>query len=245
MRGGEFIFNNINFYEKRVRIQERPEIPKAERNITLIDIPGRNSPLTKWDGSYLPIEFELSLVLKATNPEQAIEEYNWITAQLQEPTYEMANFYFDPNYYYRVRFSEISLTYQTQYIEGVPFKAKVECSPIKFNLSGIYPQDVQNNSFLFNLSQVEAKPLIEFEGEGDVELNFNGNLFSFKELQDGKYGFDAEMGEVYQILDDKYLSIGTKYHSRELPILIKGQNAISWTGNIHQMQITPNWGAIV
>lgn len=245
MRGGEFIFNNINFYEKRVRIQERPEIPKAERNITLIDIPGRNSPLTKWDGSYLPIEFELSLVLKATNSEQAIEEYNWITAQLQEPTYQMANFYFDSNFYYQVRFREISLTYQTQYIEGVPFTAKVECSPIKFNLSGIYPQVVQNNSFLFNLSEIEAKPLVEFEGVGEVELNFNGNLFSFKDLQEGLYRLDAEMGEVYQVLDEKYLSIGTKYYSRELPVLQKGQNAISWTGDIRQMQITPKWGAIV
>lgn len=245
MRRGEFIFNNINFFENRVRIQERPTIPKAERNETAIEIPGRNTPLTKWDGSYVGIEFDLSLVLKATDPDLAIEEFHWIAEQLQEPTYEFAKFYFDENYFYKVKFKELTLTYQTQYLHGVPFTAKVTCAPVKYNLMGLYPQFIQKNSVLYNLGGIEAKPLIQFEASGDVSFNLNGDFFTFKGLADGIYNIDSEAGEVYQILDGAYLSISQKYYNNTFPILKKGKNSIAWDGAMNHITITPRWGAIV
>lgn len=246
MRSGEFIFNNINFYEHRVYIQERPEIAKAERNETEISIPGRNLPLTKWDNTYLPIEFTLSLFLKATNPEQAIEEYNWISSKLRTSTYELAKFYFDERYYYSVKFTEITLTYQTQYIEGVPFTAKVKCSPIKFDLSGIYPQSFNNPSQYYNTGTIISQPLIEFAGSGDITFWVNGNEFIFKGLLNGEYGMDSEIKEVYQIVDGQYISINSKYFSKShFPELEIGENTISWTGNVTSAKLTPRWGEVI
>ncbi|EAG2419273.1 hypothetical protein AB1L63_000483 [Listeria monocytogenes] len=246
MRDGEFIFNGINFYENNVYIQERPEIPRAERNETLVEIPGRYLPLTNWDGTYLPVEFTLSLFLKAQNTETAIDEYYRITSKLQDSVNHLAKFYFDENYYYSVKFTEITLSYQTNHIEGVPFTAKVTCSPLKNDLSGIYPTVVENGAKIYKMNSSISQPLIEFSGSGDITINVNGNEFVFKDLLQGNYAIDSEVREVYQLIDNAYVSINNKYYSKNaFPFFDLEENTISWSGNVLKVQVTTRWASVI
>ncbi|EHO7821346.1 TPA: hypothetical protein LWK74_002250 [Listeria innocua] len=246
MRSGEFIFNDINFYENNVYIQERPEISRAYRNETIIEIPGRYTPLTKWDGTYLPVEFTLSLFLKARKPETAIEEYYNMTSKLQDSVSRLARFYFDENYYYSVKFTEINLSYQTNYIAGVPFTAKVTCSPLKNDLSGIYPTDVENGTKIYNINTSISQPLIEFTGSGNITITVNGTEFVFKNLLSGDYGIDSEVREVYQVIDSNFVSINNKYYSKNsFPFFDLEENTISWSGNVSEMKVTPKWANVI
>ncbi|EDN7878497.1 hypothetical protein [Listeria welshimeri] len=246
MRSGEFIFNDINFYENNVYIQERPEISRAYRNEAIIEIPGRYTPLTKWDGTYLPVEFTLSLFLKARKSETAIEEYYNMTSKLQDPVSHLARFYFDENYYYSVKFTEINLSYQTNYVAGVPFTVKATCSPLKKDLSGIYPTDVENGTKIYNINSSISQPLIEFTGSGNITINVNGAEFVFKNLLTGDYAIDSEVREVYQVIDGNFVSINNKYYSKNsFPLFDLEENIISWSGNVSEMKVTPKWASVI
>ncbi|HAO6068083.1 TPA: hypothetical protein IQB01_002910, partial [Listeria monocytogenes] len=124
--------------------------------------------------------------------------------------------------------------------------AKVTCSPLKNDLSGIYPTVIENGAKIYKMNSSISQPLIEFSGSGDITINVNGNEFVFKNLLQGDYGIDSEVREVYQVIDSAFVSINNKYYSKNIfPFFDLEENTISWSGNVSKVQVTTRWASVI
>ncbi|EGP6975232.1 hypothetical protein I0K22_002774, partial [Listeria monocytogenes] len=80
----------------------------------------------------------------------------------------------------------------------------------------------------------------------DITINVNGNEFIFKNLLQGNYGIDSEVREVYQLIDNAYVSINNKYYSKNaFPFFDLEENTISWSGNVSKVQVTTRWSSVI
>lgn len=239
------VASNQSLARKRVFIQNRPEIPTPERNVEYVPIPGSDRPLTVWDGSYLPVDIELEMVLVASNRETIINEYRSVRQLLDSSVHAPCQFYFDPDYIYFARFSNINRKGKYDYNQALPFSMTMNALPIKRLASGMLDVPIANGTVMYNPELHESLPRILFKGSGNITILVNGIEYIFKGLVDGNYGIDSEIQEVYQITDSVNISINTKYYTHSYPSLGVGENTISWTGNASNVLVMPRWGAVL
>ncbi len=81
----------------------------------------------------------------------------------------------------------------------------------------------------------ESEPIITIFGNGNIELYVNNQSISLKEIT-GSVTLDSEMQNAY----NGAASMNNKMQG-EFPILILGENNITWLGNVTRLEIQPNW----
>lgn len=112
---------------------------------------------------------------------------------------------------------------------------KFRVQPFKYELDEISATLTESGKNIINNGNTTAKPIITIKGTGTIELIVNDNkLFS--------YTFPEEENEV--IIDsqkqDAYLGtiLKNRNMSGEFPIFNKGNNIITWNGNIESIEVS-------
>lgn len=140
----------------------------------------------------------------------------------------------EPNKYYIARINK-SIDYN-RLLRYRTAKVTFRVQPFKYemNETEIHANAEVQSVSVVNSGNYTAKPLITIEGKGTVELSVNGDYVC-------RYEF-PENGDTV-ILDsekqDAYLGETLKNRSMtgDFPILRKGANTISWSGEIEGMRI--------
>lgn len=108
-----------------------------------------------------------------------------------------------------------------------PFRYFAENSAISLTQNG---GTVQNNGTRY------SKPIFEIVGTGDISINVNGKNFEIKGLSDSQ-----------KIIVDssKYITYSGSelFHNRtvgQYPFLNVGENVVSWSGNVKNVEISRN-----
>ena len=86
-----------------------------------------------------------------------------------------------------------------------------------------------------NMGTFESEPIITIFGSGNIMLYVNNQNVSLKEII-GSVTLDSEMKNAYNgatLFNHKMIG--------EFPILILGENNISWLGAVTKLEIQPNW----
>ena len=137
--------------------------------------------------------------------------------------------------------------WEGQIIEEVAFNAisndlceaniNIECKPFKRK----YPKEnaitLTSGGTVKNPGNVNAKPKISIAGSGNIGLTVNGNLFSITNVVDGVVlDCDARLA----LNDDETASVMEKTDG-DFPVLIPGDNTVSWTGTVTSVTIEPRW----
>ena len=208
-----------------ILVNELPPIIKASRDINKITIPGRDGFLTEDLETYgETVKACECTILDITMVDQVLA---WLDGSGE------------------VIFSnQLSRKYQACIINQIPFNRIMrkwykfivifDCQPFAKMLTNAV-QTLTSPGVVFNTGTYKAKPVIKVNGTGTIDLSINGDVIRLTNVV-GYVTIDSDLMDCY-----KDTLLQNNNMSGNFPELIVGPNAISWTGSVTSVEITPNW----
>jgi phage-related protein len=215
-----------NSKDKNIIVNRLPDDIKPERNVDVIEIPGREGFLTVDYGTYKSKVKTVEATLKNGNVDDVIA---WLTGEND------VIFSSDTSKKQKaVIINEIQLSRMLT-TKFKRFVINFRCQP--------YKEALENNILTLTAPEVinnpgtsKGNPVIKIYGTGDITLTINGNNIYLYNVVD--------YITVDSILQDSYKDTVLKNNDMllgEFPELLPGANAISWAGTVTKVEITPNW----
>ena len=106
-----------------------------------------------------------------------------------------------------------------------PYKKSIADDLITLNASGT----------IYNPTGNVSNPIIKLYGEGIITLTINDNTINLTNIN-GYVTINSDLMDCY-----RDTQLYNNYMVGEFPTLEVGNNAISWTGSVTKVEITPNW----
>ena len=142
--------------------------------------------------------------------------------------------------------------YQARIVNQIPFEKILRGNPhrsfaVNFRCFPFWYLDNVETIRLYTSTQiiqnpgsVYSEPVIQVFGSGDITLMVGSTIVELNGV-DGSITIDSVLKEAYK---EDALGTSTLQNEKmtgEFPVFRPGANAISWTGNVNLLQITPNW----
>lgn len=232
-----FTFNNKhNFGDMDCMIVKPIQIPTAKENVEYETVEGRKGTLTIKTGTYKDITIQIDLQLNYINTYET--DYKEKIQAVTEWLYNIKNnkLIFDDNKEkcYLVKAIEIGEfeDYKKFYSR---FTVKFICEPfLQYVNENI--REINNGEVVFNFGSVETGPTIELqlpEKTQNIQITINNNTFQLKNVK--KYVYIDSNLLMCKNEEGNIRTIG------DFPILQKGNNTITWTGNINKFMLKNNF----
>ena len=92
-----------------------------------------------------------------------------------------------------------------------------------------------SGSTITNPGSVYSEPIITVTGSGDITLMVGTTIVELTDV--------AQNIVINSVLKEAYkgTALMNDHMSGDFPVLKPGQNAISWSGNVTQVVVKPNW----
>ena len=217
------VFNNLNSSKDLgLAITDMANIPVANETIEMV-----NGYIIR-TGEYLPIE--LPITFRSKNLKNIIDHQEEILDWLYNVKDNKLILSFMPNRYYIVKnvvVDNISRDFDKYNTISVTFTLE----PFKYD---IYDKTMilTKSEKIYYMGNAKGKPKLKIYGSGNIELTINYETIQIKNIDE------------YVELDSKFLLCLNKNQqskSRDMsggfPILTKGINNISWTGNVTKIEL--------
>lgn len=235
---GEFNLLSFNFGGKNsyddfgILISKRPSIPSPKRRISFIDIPGRDSTLRFDEGTFEDITIALECSVKdSSNITSKIDDIKaWLFTAGESDL--IFSFQDDKKYIAQV-VNQIDFK-QVFKIFG-EFIIIFNCRPFKY-LVAKQVTTLLTSGIITNIGTIYSEPIIKVYGTGNGMLTVGTQVINLTGIS-GNIVIDST-------IQDAYTADGSNLNNKmsgEFPILNVGNNPISWSGGITQVEITPNW----
>lgn len=219
-----FYFNNISSTDY-ISIETLPTIVRAAKDITKLEVEGRDGFLTQDLGSYKSTIKNVECRIRNLDDIEFI--CNWLTGSGE------AIFSNEPDKVYKV-----SIINQIEFTKIVrEFKKFIiifDCQPYKYSLNNSIVT-LKAVGTIYNGGSTISKPVIKLYGTGAITLTVNGINVILTNIVD-YVTIDSDLVDCYkdtQLMNNNMLG--------EFPIFNVGNNFISWVGNVTKLEITPNW----
>lgn len=225
-------YNNQNSNDLDLIIEKTPDIPTSNIEYDTIEIDGREN-LTKVKG-FSDISFKIDFAYFAT-PEEYLMKKARIDTWLLNSIGKYLTYSLDEFTSYKVKQVSIDVTTTTSRILR-HFSVTFTCQGLKYMASGLKPIDVMSSGIILNnFGSYEAKPLLKIYGNGNITVTINNTSFTVKNVSNYVI-VDSEIKECYK--DSTNMG---KNMTGDYPILLVGENTISWTGSVTNIELTPRW----
>lgn len=224
-------FNNLNSYKDlNLNINDYPIIPSPQKDINFIPIEGRDGDLTEDLGTYkdIPIPITFDVDERVNIKEKCRQIRKWLIGEIKDN----ALIFNDDRYYlYKVKSCVINDGIEREIRILGKFTASFICEPFSYAINGLETLEFTTPITLYH-EGYKSKPIITLYGSGDVQLMVNSNTISVTV---------DEYVTINSVLEDAYKGTQLSSIDGEYPVLIEGENNISWTGNITKVLVVPNW----
>ena len=228
----KLIFNNIHSEELGIIVVEGPPEILAQEEYEEIDIEGRNATLTINKGTFPNIE--KSFILTTINLDQDI---NLIIEKIKTWLFNIKDnklLYAIQNRYNIVKKIVIEEDIKTTFEEYGDFKVKFVCEPFYYDLLEKNITVTQKQTIISNNGDFASSPRIIIYGTGDLQITINDTTVQINNVDESV------------LLDSKlFLCLDKDNNNKSIdmignfPLLDKGKNTITWTGNITKLEISP------
>lgn len=230
-----FYFKGVQSLENRLFITEKNTYAGAARDVEFIQIPGRNGELLIDNKRFnnVVIEYGVAVLEGSKNiAEIAHDVKGWLASDVGY--YELKDSY-DPNYY---RFAAYVDQFNLDQELPALGKAKIvfKCKPLKYLISGKNTITMISPGTITNPEQFPSSPYIKIIGSGNITLSINNVNYIFRGV-DGYIEIDSETMNAYKGTSSQ----NSKMFTPMFPEFKKGENGISWTGNVSSVEIKPRW----
>jgi len=225
----EITFKGTTASSKSVTVLKYPEIVKPTLRVETVKVPGRDGELTlSGTPSYEAMVLECECMVPSVDKISAAAA--WLTGRGDLVLGNDPDYAYDAQVIDEIRFEKILRGHAHRRFT-VPFL----CQPLKKKATTEPNIELTAPGTVVNIGHVPSRPLIKIEGSGNVVLAV------------GAYSL-AITGISTSILIDSDLGMataGTVNESYKVsgawPLLVVGNNAVSWTGTVSKVTITPRW----
>lgn len=222
-----FTFKNISSKDY-LGITKLPSIFKAEKDISLIEVEGRDGFLTQDLGSYRSIVKTVECIIKDLSQIDFI--CSWLSGSGE------VIFSNEPDKIYKATIkNQIEFTQLVSTYDYHEFIIQFECQPHKYSLTNNLITLITTPQTIVNSGSASSKPIIKVFGTGAITLTVNSNIVSLTNISEYII-IDSEMMDAY-----KGSSLCNNQMYGDFPILEVGNNAISFIGTVTSIEITPNF----
>lgn len=236
-----FEYKGVNSRDMHLHIENDISFPTPEADLEFVEVLGRDGDLVIDNKRLKSVSFSLPVRL-ITPPGVSVEETatrigEWLRSDVG---WSPLRFSGTPEFdYIAISYEQFDIQETlTNYGRTVltftlkPYKRKRGAD------KGIIMSQEQ---VLTNPYRTHSSPLIQVQGDGNIEIKLNhGRWIELKNV-DGSISIDSELMEVYKGNTPQYskmTNVGT------FPKLQPGMNMITWTGDVRRITITPRWETI-
>jgi len=220
-----FYWKNISNNTKKLITSEQPMISKPERRIEKIKIPGRNGFLTIDEETYE--SFIITMKCHFHTDADQDDILAWLDGAGKLSLDNVREY--DAIVRNAIKLSKVTEQYRE-------FLVKFECQPlVKDILETEYEVTGTPDTMTIADATANMYPTMEITGTGNVAITINGKTFNLTDM-DQKYTLDCDLKVITNVaganISDKMLY--------DFPVLIPGDNEISYTGTITEFIIKYN-----
>lgn len=202
---------------------------RAYENIT---IPGRNGSLLGFDRRLENVELTYPAFIYA-NFSQNIERFRNMLLSLDGYVRLVDSYH--PDEYRKVFFRGGLEVDATSKNDAGEFDIEFECKPQRYLLTGETTVEVTDS--IENPTLFPARPLIRVYGYG--ELQIGDETVTIADAEEEYIDIDCDLMDVYS--GTRNLNAFVTFSTLDFPELLPGENAISYSGDITKVEITPHW----
>ena len=222
----------------RIRVEHYPVRVLPERSQTMTEIAGRNGALLMVDGNWNNYDQEYEIFISAEKP-GLVRAARAVAEWLEAPAgYQRLEDSYEPDVYRMAYYAG------GQDIESILNRfgratISFACKPQRFLKSGEAVKRFDADGVLVNQTKFDALPFITVYGSGAGSVTVNGNTVTLSDI-DGYTVLDSELMDAYKGDENKnpYIS------AEEFPVLIPGENEISFSGGVTSLDVIPRWWTI-
>lgn len=242
---GSFIVNGIESGELNSYIQNRPEIKTPRRKVNFREVSGRSGAVPFDEKAYENTELTLNIFTSGHSEEEISNKKDKIIYAFDGGSYFDFIPYFDPDMIYRVMTVDgPNFTGKGTHKNFLPYNVGLTVKPFKYFRKNNNKMELTNGATLVNPSFYESEPIITIFGSGDISININGRIFNMKNVQETII-IDSKIAHAYKNNNGNIVGQDNKTYTLDFPILDKGQNLITWSGNVTKFEIEPRWKTLV
>lgn len=230
-----FTFGGINSNEYGVHISGSGTYNAPKRNVTMQAVPGRNGSITFDNGNFENITVKYPAFVVNTLPDSIKKLRNMIGAKVG---YQRLEDTYDPEVFrlgiYKSGLDVKTSGYANRHGE---FTIEFDCKPQRFLKLGENEVEFAAPGVLFNPTEMNAKPFIRVYGTGAGMVGVGDYIINISAI-DEYIDIDCELMDAFKgsvncnnkvIFSDDVVDLGP------------GENAITFSGDITQVDITPRW----
>ena len=222
-----FKINGISSYTVEIYVDTPPVPPMAQQRYTTYQT-GFDEDNTYPDDIFDDITYSITFYTFGKNFDNT-DIYSYLA---NAQTLEISRL---PGYYYKIR--QLSLDNPENVFRGEKIRYKLNFCLAPFRYFAENPAiSLNNGSTISNNGTRYSKPTLRIVGTGDISINVNNQTFEVKGL--------TENQEI--IVDSsKFITYSGDelFHNRtsgKYPLLAVGDNLISWSGNVKNVEISKN-----
>ena len=234
MRNG-FSFGGKNSWDFTLRVEKLPRIGSPRRRVTTLTVPGRSGSLHIDEGVYESYQqpYECYFHGKEPTAEMAHAIKQWLMSGSGPQKLMDA---YDPKHYHMAYFIG-PLDVDNILNKYGRCVVTFEVDPRAYQIGGTEPITFTSPNRLSNLTGYPAQPLIHLQYSSEGELHIGDYTLTLYDTAAGELYIDCETMDAYKGTENLNRLIGCE----EFPVLVPGNNEISWTGGIQKVEITPRW----
>ena len=225
-----FAWNGVKCTDYGIHVLTHPAISRPKERVTTQAVPGRSGTLTITEGDCVYDEFIASCECIAPNPASIPAFSAW----LHGPGAVMFGNCPTGFYYARVN-NQIDFETVVRGRLQRKFIVNFRCQPFLY-LLGVEIIVLTSFSQIVNQGTVFAEPIITVEGTGDIDLTIGEVTLGIAGLASA-ITIDVPQRLAYH----EGINLTGSLTGDDWPTLPVGSTAISWTGSVTRLTITPNW----
>lgn len=224
-----FSWNGVRCTEYGIHVSEQPPVTLPSERATFTNVPGRSGSLTTLEGDEVYDDLLLTATCFISDPSRIPEIAAWLRGS---GTVTFANR--QGGFYHARIVNQISFE---KILRGNPhrsFAVNFRCKPFWY-MADVQPITLTaSGTFVNNPGSVSSEPVITVYGNGEVTLMVGMTIVELE--VSSSITLDTPLMEAYS----GSTSMNNAMNG-DFPVLLPGQNAISWTGNVTKVEIQPNW----
>lgn len=228
-----FYLNGVDARSVGIHLQAPLTFSEAVPISEAQSIPGRNGDLIFETGSYENRSGSASCYCLQRDVEKALRGASRFL--MSKKGYRRLETSDDPDHFWLARVEnspQIDMRLRTL----APFSIGFDCKPQRFLKSGETVIKLTGSSSIFNMTCYDSLPLILIGGHGEGSLTVGNRTVNISNISNLMY-LDSETQNAY----NKSMGLNDRVDAPEFPILVPGENAISFDGGIEWVEITPRW----
>jgi predicted phage tail component-like protein len=229
-----FIFGGKDSYKDfGIYMEKRPNLPSPKRRVSYIDVPGRDSSLRHDEGTYEDMALSVECSFKGDIYSKISSIKSWLLGAGETDLV----FSYQPDRKYIAQVVN-SIDFEVVLRITSHFVIVFNCQPFQYAAENT-PVNITQNATLVNPGTVSAFPTVKVNGTGAGSVTVNGKIVSFSSI-DQHVILNSEIQETYKDVGTELINKNAT-KTGDYPVLLQGENVISFSGEITSLEVTPNW----